>query len=86
MARPDRPVRLQVLLKRHSPEYVEVEFYEAGVASVRAFHLPNANWGGAEIYPVGRNQHLLAASGWYDSEPGARVAAMGIKAPSDALP
>jgi hypothetical protein len=28
MARPDRPVRLQVLLKRYSPECVEYEFSE----------------------------------------------------------
>src|SRR5215212_9938274 len=28
MARPDRPVRLQVLLKRYSPECVEGEFSE----------------------------------------------------------
>src|SRR5918993_5929037 len=28
MARPDRPVRLQVLLKRYSPECVEEEFSE----------------------------------------------------------
>ena len=28
MARPDRPVRLQVLLKRYLPEYLEVEFCE----------------------------------------------------------
>src|SRR5829696_9893135 len=48
MARPDRPVRLQVLLKRYSPECVEGEFCE-----VRLYGVLGSSWVRGRSTPSG---------------------------------